>query len=334
MSIREQLVALPKVELHIHLEGSIQPSTLLQLAARHGVELPASDEAGLAEWFRFRDFPHFAEIYTTASSCLKTPEDLELVAREFAQSQANQGILYTEATYTADTIFSQSGIPFDEQIQALRRGFDQVKGTKVNLILDIVRQISTEDGERTAQWCIDGQRYGVVAIGLSGFELKTPVTHHAHAFATAKKAGLMCSAHAGETTGPESIREALEVAQADRIGHGVRCVEDAALVADLRDRQVHLEVNPTSNVCIGVFPNLAAHTLPRLLDEGLSVSINSDDPPFFNTSLTEELARCSEEFDLSLDILFTLQANAARNAFLPKAERDELLRQLSAGWSA
>jgi adenosine deaminase len=330
---QETLKSVPKVEIHVHLEGSIQPETLLKLAKRHGIALPASNVQELSEWFKFRDFPHFAEIYTTASTCLKTPEDLELVAEEFARSQLSQNIIYTEATYTADTIFEQSGIPFDEQIVALRTGFDKVAGTRVNLIIDIVRQIPTERGERTAQWCIEGMKHGVVAIGLSGFEGES-VKPHAESFQVAKAAGLKCSAHAGETKGPEVIREALEIALADRIGHGVRCVEDASLVAELRDKQIHLEVNPTSNICIGIFPSLAEHTLPRMLDEGLSVSINSDDPPYFNTSLTDELLRCSQEFDLNLDILYTLQANAARNAFLPEDDRQQLLRALSAGYAS
>jgi adenosine deaminase len=333
MITRELVHALPKIELHVHLEGSIQPSTLLQLAARNNVQLPAKTEVELAEWFTFRDFPHFVEVYTTASSCIKTAADLALIATEFARGQADQNVLYTEVTYTPNTIFEQSGIPFDEQVSALKSGFEQVPDTQVRLVLDIVRETTQAQGMRTAEWCIDGMKHGVVAIGLSGIEKGSNVSTHTEAFRVAKAAGLKCTAHAGETQGADSIKEALEFAFADRIGHGVRCVEDGELVAGLRASQVHLEVNPTSNIRLGVFPDLASHTLPRLLDEGLSVSINSDDPPFFGTTLTDELLRCSLEFDLSIDILFTLQANAARNAFLPEQDRAELLRRLSAGFA-
>lgn len=333
MSLREQIEPLPKVELHVHLEGSIQPETLLRLAERNGCELPAKDVAGLREWFVFRDFPHFVDVYVAASKCIRTPADLELIAEEFARGQAAQNILYTEANYTAMTIARYAGIPWDEQIDALQRGFNKVPTTQVNLIIDIVREFAEDEGEQIAQWCIDGKDKGVVAIGLSGFEGKTPVAKHAAAFRSAKEAGVKCSAHAGETGGAAAIREALDVALADRIGHGVRCLEDGTLVRDLRDRQVHLEVNPTSNVCLGVFPSLAEHSLPRLLDEGLSVSINSDDPPYFNTTLTDEWARCAEEFELSTDILYTLCIGAADKAFLSDAERADLKRRITAGWT-
>lgn len=334
MSLREIVPTLPKVELHVHLEGSIQPSTLLRLAERNKYELPAKDVEGLREWFQFRDFPHFVEVYVAASKCIKTPDDLELIAEEFAREQLRQNILYTEANYTAMTIRRYAGIPWDEQLDALQRGFAKVSGTKVNLIVDIVREFTTEEGEAIAQWCISGQGKGVVAIGLSGFEGKTPVSNHAAAFKTAKEAGLKCSAHAGETGGAAAIREALDVALADRIGHGIRCLDDGPLVRDLRDRQIHLEVNPTSNVCLGVVPSLAEHPLPRLLDEGLSVSINSDDPPYFSTTLTDEWIRCAEEFELSTDILYTLCLGAAQQAFLSDVDKADLKRRIMSGWDA
>jgi adenosine deaminase len=309
MSLREVIAGLPKVELHVHLEGSIQPETLLKLAERNKIELPAKDVVGLRDWFTFRNFDHFVEIYVAA-----------------------QNIYYTEAHYTAMTIHRYAGIPWNEQIDALQRGFAKVTNTKVNLILDIVREFTPEEGETIAKWCIEGKDKGVVAIGLSGFEGKTPVSIHQHSFKTAKEAGLKCTAHAGETGGASTIREALEFALADRIGHGVRCLEDAHLVQELRDRQIHLEVNPTSNVCLGVYPSLAEHPFPLMLDEGLSISINSDDPPYFNTSLTEEWIRCAEEFELSTDILFSLCQGAVNQSFQSPEDKHELRQKISQNW--
>ena len=294
-SLREIIAGLPKVELHVHLEGSIQPETLLKLAERNQIPLPATDVAGLRQWFKFRDFNHFVEIYVAASKCIRKPQDLELIAEEFARSQAAQNILYTEAHFTAMTIHRYSGIPFDEQLDALTRGFRKVPESPVNLILDIVRGFPVSEGETIAQWCIDSLGKGVVAIGLSGFESTDPVAIHKHSFKAAKDAGLFCTAHAGETGGAAAIREALDEALADRIGHGVRCIEDGPLVQELRDKQIHLEINPTSNVSLGLYPSLAEHPLPILMDEGLSVSINSDDPPYFNTTLTDEWIRCAED---------------------------------------
>ena len=333
-SLREIITDLPKVELHVHLEGSIQPETLLKLAQRNDIALPATDVAGLREWFKFRNFEHFVEVYMAASKCIRKPEDLELIAEEFARGQAAQNILYTEANYTAMTIFRYSGIPFSEQLDALNRGFAKVPESPVNLIIDIVRGFPVAEGETIAQWCIDGLGKGVVAIGLSGFEGKDPVAIHKHSFETAKAAGLGCSAHAGETGGAPAIREVLSDAFADRIGHGVRCIEDGALVQELRDKQIHLEVNPTSNVSLGLYPSLADHPLPILMDEGLSVSINSDDPPYFNTSLTEEWIRCAEEFELSTDILFTLCQGAVNHSFLGDEAKADLRKKIAESWEA
>ncbi len=333
-SLREIINDLPKVELHVHLEGSIQPETLLKLAERNQISLPATDVAGLREWFKFRDFNHFVEIYVAASKCIKKPEDLELIAEEFARGQAAQNILYTEAHFTAMTIHRYSGIPFDEQLDALTRGFRKVPESPVNLILDIVRGFPVSEGETIAQWCIDGLGKGVVAIGLSGFESTDPVAIHNHSFRTAKDAGLFCTAHAGETGGAAAIREALDDAFADRIGHGVRCIEDGPLVQELRDKQIHLEVNPTSNVSLGLYPSLSEHPLPIMMDEGLSVSINSDDPPYFNTTLTDEWTRCAEEFELSTDILFSLCQGAVNKSFLGDAEKSTLRKTVSESWDA
>lgn len=333
-TLREIIADLPKVELHVHLEGSIQPETLLELSQRNNISLPATNVAELRNWFQFRDFNHFVEIYVSASKCIRQPEDLELIAEEFARGQASQNILYTEANYTAMTIFRYSGIPWNEQIDALNRGFAKVPETKTNLILDIVRGFPVAEGETIAQWCIDGLGKGVVAIGLSGFEGIDPIAIHKHSFKVAKDAGLKCSAHAGETGGAPAIREALSDAFADRIGHGVRCIEDPQLVQELRDKQIHLEVNPTSNVSLGLYPSLAAHPLPIMIDEGLSVSINSDDPPYFNTTLTEEWIRCAEEFEFSTDILFTLCQGAVNKSFLPDGERADLRKRISESWDS
>ena len=332
-SLRETILELPKVELHVHFEGSIQPASLLWLAKKNQVELPASTEEALKEWFTFRDFPHFAEVYTTASSCIRNAEDLEFLAEQFAQERERQNILYSEVTYTATTILKHSGIPFQEQLEALNRGVAKVPGVVIRWVIDIVREFTPEQGEEVAQWCIDYRDKGVAAIGLSGFELKYPLSRHAHAFATARLAGVPITAHAGETQGPEAIYEALDVIESNRIGHGVRCLEDGRLVARLRDNMIHLEVNPSSNVCLAIFPNLEAHPIGRMIDEGLSVSINSDDPPMFNTSLTEEWARCVETFELPLDILYTLNANAVNASFLSSEEKQDLRQKMVRGFN-
>jgi len=321
---------MPKVELHVHLEGSIRPETVLKLAQRHGVGLPATDVAGLQDWFTFRDFPHFVEVYVAISGCIRSAEDVELIAREFLEGQAEQNILHSEVTYTAATIQKHMGIPYDEQIGALRSAIDYGRrelGVSMRLILDIVRGHELEWACRVAEWAV-GSRDVVCALGLAGEE-RLGTVQYEPAFEIARSEGLPIVAHAGETCGPETIWDCLNLADSKRIGHGVRCLEDPALVDVLRERQVPLEVCPTSNVCLGVFPSLAEHPFKRLMDEGLYVTLNSDDPPLFGTTLTDEYVRMSETFGLSFEDCWGLARRAASVALLPEEEVAELVRRVS-----
>ncbi|HEY0866421.1 MAG TPA: adenosine deaminase [Fimbriimonas sp.] len=328
---------IPKVELHVHLEGSIRPETVLKLARRHNVALPADNVEQLRDWYRFRDFPHFVEVYVAVSGCIRTADDLELVAREFLEGQSEQNVLHTEATYTAATIEQYAGIPWPEQLKALqtaREYGERELGVSCDFILDIVRGHPAERALEVAQWAVEAQGQGVCALGMAGEECRQPASFYREAVAWAEDAGLPFIPHAGETRGPESIWDALEGGSPRRIGHGVRCLEDPRLTVLLRDRQIPLEVCPTSNVCLGVYPSLADHPLPRLLDEGLYVTVNSDDPPMFGTTLTEELVRVASEFDFDRDILWTLMLNAANASLLPPERKRDLVGRLRAGFAA
>ena len=328
--------AMPKVELHVHLEGSIRPETVLKLARKNNDSLPSDTVEGLRDWYQFRDFPHFVEVYVAVSKCIQTPDDLELVVREFLEGQKAQNILHSEITYTASTIEKYAGIPWADQKGALQRGLTYGRdelGLSAGFILDIVRGDSAERGMEVLGWVEDGLGEGVIALGLAGEE-RLGTALYADVFSAAKERAVPVTVHAGETVGPESIRETLDITHANRIGHGVRVVEDGRLLAELRDRQVHLEVCPGSNVCLGVYPSLAEHPFARLLDEGISISLNSDDPPMFSTSLTEEWVRASAAFDLNEDIAWSLTLNAANAAFLDFDARRKLIGDLRAGFSA
>lgn len=330
MSLATFIQAMPKVELHVHLEGSIRPETLLTLARRHEVDLPAKTVEGLRAWYTFTDFPHFIEVYLAVSACLRTPDDIELIAREFLAGQAAQNIRYSEVTYTPYTHYLFRKLPFQEQLAALhsaRAWAEAEVGVTMGLVLDIPRSISAQEGLLTAEWAIGAMGDGVVALGLGGPEVDNPPEKFKESFDRAHAAGLPSVPHAGETVGPESIWGALRALHAVRIGHGVRCLEDPALVAELRERQIPLEVSPTSNVCLKVFPTLAAHALPRLLEEGLYVTLNSDDPPMFNTTLSEEYLQVANTFYLGRETLEQLTLNAVRASLLPTDARSELEQQ-------
>lgn len=325
MTVPELCRAMPKVELHVHLEGSIRPETVLKLAQRNGVELPADTVEGLREWYAFRDFPHFVEVYVAVTKCIKTPDDLELIMREFLEGQKAQNILHTEVTYTAMTVEKHCGIAWAAQHEALLRAMhwgEETLGVTCGLVLDVVRGEPVERAQEVAEWACAAE--GVVALGLAGEERRGTLPY-APAVDLAREHSLPWVPHAGETTGPETIRQCLQIGDVRRIGHGVRAVEDGELLAELRDKGIPLEVCPTSNVALGIYPSLAEHPLPRLLDEGLVVTINSDDPPMFGTTLSDEFARCAEAFDLDADILYSLSLNAV-NAAIVSDERRAALR--------
>ena len=312
--------AMPKVELHVHLEGSIRPETVLRLAERHGVSLPADTVEGLREWYSFRDFPHFVEIYMAVSGCVRTPEDIEFVAREFLVGQAEQNILWSEVTYTAATIAKLAGVPWDEQIDALNRamvwGKDEL-GVEMGLIIDIVREQSGDEGMQTAEWAVGGRDRGVVALGLSGVEGKDLARHLKPAFDFARESGLPIVPHAGETQGAHSIWEALELTGCARIGHGIRCLEDAGLVRELRSKGIVLEVCPSSNVCLTAIPSIEVHPMAEIFEMGVAVTINSDDPPMFGTTLSDEFARCSAAFGWGEEVLRGMVRTAAEASYCP-----------------
>lgn len=325
MSLESFIRAMPKVELHVHLEGSIQPATLLELARRNQQPLPADTVAGLREWYTFTDFPHFAEVYQTLSRCIQTVDDIELITRDFLAGQAAQNIRHTEATYTALTVYRNSGLAFEAQLAAINRArawAERELNTSLALIIDIPREWCTPaEGEQVAEWAIAGHGRGVAALGLGGYEVGFPPEMFAAAFARAQAAGLPAILHAGETEGPASIWGALEAGHSVRLGHGVRCLEDPRLVDELRRRQVPLEVCPSSNVCLKVAPSWAAHPLPDLRRAGLWVTLNSDDPPMFNTTLTDEYLQAAAVFGLNGDDIETLALAAVTAALWPAAQR-------------
>jgi len=185
-----------------------------------------------------------------------------------------------------------------------------------------------------AQWAVSAFGDGVCALGLSGIEGICEASRYADAYALAHEAGMPIVPHAGETRGADSMAEVLKATNPVRIGHGVRCLEDPAVVKELRDKQIPLEVNPTSNVCLGVFPSLEEHPLPLLMDEGLYVTINSDDPPMFGTTITDEFFRCATTLGFSEDILWSLGLNAANAALLPPDEKRTLIGRMRKGFAS
>lgn len=339
--------SMPKAELHIHLEGSINTGTLLELAERHGALglLPASDEESLREWFRFRSFPHFVGIYMTIQSLLRSADDFSTIVYRCGEDMAAQTIRYRELTVTTytHTDLQPKGLCIEEILEGLedgRRRAQEAFGVEMRWIFDVPRNAGFHDdaydstpADVTLTHALLGRDLGVVGFGLGGYEVGAPPQPFAHAFRAAKDAGLYSVPHAGETVGAESIWGAVNDLHADRIGHGVRAIEDPALLLLLAERQIPLELNPISNVRLGIYPSPAHHPFPHLDRMGLLVTINSDDPPLFNTSLVDEYQLLAETFGYSEDDLIRI----ARNAFRVSAAEPTLKQSLLAefgDWAA
>jgi adenosine deaminase len=320
------IARLPKAELHVHLEGSMGPELLLDLARRRKVRLPADDVEGLRRWFRFRDFEHFLEIYLICSRCLREPEDFARLLLDFARVQAAQNVIYCEAHFTISTHVA-NGANGDEVADALGGAIVAARqrfGVTIGLIPDIVRNLAPAAADVTLQWALDHRRRGVVALGLAGMEGPPVAPFGAH-FQAARAAGLRTTAHAGEQRGPESIREVLDVCRPERIGHGIAAARDPLLLAELVRLAVPLEVCPTSNVCLGYVPRLEEHPFDALYRAGAAVTVNSDDPPLFGTSLNNELASLARVFGYSRRQLAALARAAFSQAFVDADLRRALL---------
>ena len=327
----ESIKKLPKVELHVHLEGAMQAETLQKLSQKNHIDLPVHNLEEIKRWTVFSGFPDFNEKYILISNSIRSEEDIYLIAREFLKAQAAQNIRYSEVTYTAYTHVKQAGIPISNQMDALKEASQWGKenlGTYMRFIIDIARETSPEEGILVAEAAVCNQDKGVVALGLGGYEVGNPPSKFVKAFAVAHEADLPCILHAGETAGPKSIWDALETGNSLRIGHGIRCLEDPVLVEELYRRQIPLEVCPTSNVCLGIVTELKEHPLPRLIQQGLYVTINSDDPTLFSTCLNEEYLKIMDCFNYSMQEIKQLVKNGIQASFLSMEEKKKLMSEL------
>jgi adenosine deaminase len=314
---------MPKAELHVHLEGAIRPSTLLQLAQRNNVQLPAQNVEGLRQFYRFRDFAHFLEVYITVSGCLRTPEDYALIAYEFGSDCARQNVCYAEVTFTIATNMKITGLPWPAIVEGLNAGRHRARtefGVDWGWVFDISRN-HPETQDEVLDIALAARDQGVVALGLGGPEAEFPPELFTHSFERALQAGLPRVPHAGETLGPESVWTALRNLHADRLGHGVRCIEDPELVTYLGEQQVPLELCPTSNIRLGIYPDYVEHPLRTLWNEGLFVTVSSDDPPLFGTDLNQEYRVLVDHFGFNADELEKVSLNGLRASFLPEKEK-------------
>jgi aminodeoxyfutalosine deaminase len=274
----------PKIELHVHLEGTVRPDTLREIGRRNDYALPDD----LESLYRFRDFAHFIEVFVLTTHALQHYDDFRQIVVDYAAEAKEHGAVYLEAIFAPRLM---QGIDSDEVFSGYCDGAQEARelhGVEVLLTPDIPRVYSLEDALTTARYAVKYSQRGVVGIGLGGPEEGHPPEPYGEAFALAREGGLASVPHAGEAVGPESVRGALESLRADRIRHGVRAIEDAGLVRELAGRGTVLDVCPLSNLRTGVVSSLEEHPLPQLVGAGVRCSISTDDPAMFDTDLTRD----------------------------------------------
>jgi aminodeoxyfutalosine deaminase len=332
-SIESFIRRLPKAELHLHLEGTITPATLKDLSARHDSRPMTLREA--KAYYRFDDFTGFIEAFKAVTRRLLDPEDYELVAWRMMEQLAKQGIVHAEVYISVGVIYMWRNFDpraFEPIFEALERARERA-ARELNLsiywIFDAVRHFTVEEAERVFRKAAEMRKDfpSIIGIGLGGDERRTGSEPFRSLYLDAQRAGLRLTNHAGETTGPEAIREALSIGS-ERIGHALSILKDPALVAELVQSATPLELNPTSNVRTGVCTSFADHPLRECFDAGLLVTINSDDPAFFGSDLANEYLLAHKQQAFTRNELRQLASNSIQASFLPDSEKSQWLSQI------
>jgi aminodeoxyfutalosine deaminase len=330
---REFLAGLPKAELHVHHVGSASPRIVAELAARHPGSPVPTDPAALVEYFKFHDFAHFIQLYLTVVDLIRTPDDVRLLTYEIAREMAEQqNLRYAELTVTPYTSVARgiAAEAFCEAIEDARVAAEKEFGLVLRWIFDIPGEVGLQGAEETLRIATKIRPEGLVGFGLGGPEIGVPRPQFAPYFEQALAAGLHSVPHAGETTGPETIWDAIRELKAERIGHGTSAMQDPALVEYLREHRIPLEVSPTSNIATRVVESYDVHPLRAMVDAGLVVTINSDDPPMFGTDLTSEYAVAAQLLELDEAGVAELARTAVRVSFAEDTVKETLLAEIAA----
>jgi adenosine deaminase len=320
---------MPKADLHCHLDGSLRPSTLLDLSTERGLTLPGHTASALGAWMRVDDARHLEDYLARFEVTLAAMQDtvaLERIAYEFVLDASLDGVRYIEARF-CPALHVRGGLSLDDVMQAVLRGLargQKETGALARVIVCALRSVAWPHALEMAELAVAYKGQGVVAFDLAGGELGNPASAHALAFDFARQHDLAVTVHAGEGDGPASIREALHRCGADRIGHGTRLREDPSLEAYVIDHRITLEVCPTSNVQTRVVPTFAEHPLARYVVMGAVVTINTDTRLMSGVSLTDEYVRCAQHLQFDIDTLAMLAITSFDSSFLPHMERETL----------
>lgn len=326
------IAGLPKAELHVHHVGSASPRIVAELAARHPDSAVPTDPAALASYFTFRDFAHFIQVYLSVVDLIRDAEDVRLLTFEIARDMARQNIRYAELTVTPYSS-TRRGIPeqaFMEAIEDARKAAEAELGVMLRWCFDIPGEAGLTSAEETARLALDLRPEGLVSFGLGGPEIGVPRPQFRPYFERARAAGLHSVPHAGETTGPQTVWDALRELGAERIGHGTSAAQDPRLLAHLAEHGIALEVCPTSNVATRAVRVIDEHPIREMVAAGVTVAIGSDDPPMFGTDLNTEYAVAARLLELDRAGVAELAKNAVTASFLDRAGKARLAAEIDA----
>jgi aminodeoxyfutalosine deaminase len=324
----DRIASLPKAELHLHLEGSIQPATVCALTARYGVEMAEED---VRRRYAYRDFPEFIEAFKWVTSFLRQPQDYALIARDLAEYLLTQNVVYTEVTLSIGVMLLRKQRP-EANFEALLRATEpfESRGLRFRWIFDAARQFGAEAAMEVVQSARRCHSKSIVAFGLGGDELSVPTKEFRPIYDSAAEIGLHRLIHAGEIGGPEKIREAIQLLGVERIGHGIAAIHDLELMNLLAERKIPLEICPASNITTGALARqlqreaaqIEDHPLPSLLRHGIPVVLSTDDPAMFHTTLRTEYENAAR-MGLREEELVRLVEMGFQHAFLPATERHQ-----------
>ena len=329
--LRALVCAMPKAELHMHIEGSLEPELIFALAQRNGLSLPFTSVEVLRAAYDFKDLQSFLDIYYAGASVLLHEADFYDMTRAYLLRAVADGVRHTEIFFDPQT-HTERGVPFATVINGISRALqdgERELGISSGLILCFLRHLSEAEALATLEEALP-HRDKFIGVGLDSSERGHPPEKFARVFARCRELGLRLVAHAGEEGPPAYIRDALDLLHVERIDHGVRCLEDPALVARLAAERIPLTVCPLSNVKLRVFETMQEHNLLQLLDAGLVVTVNSDDPAYFGGYLNQNLTACVDALPLRREHAHTLARNSFIAAFIDDARRTQYLNEVDA----
>ena len=331
--VREAVESMPKPELHVHLDGSLRPATILELADEHDVELPIRDPEDLASYLHVRDAENletYLDRFELTLSVMQHADALERVAFELCEDAARENVRYMEIRYSP-ILHTEEDLPLTATVEAPLRGVERAReafGIDAALIICGIRNMSPDVSRDLADLTVAYKDRGVVAFDLAGAEYNYPAKKHRDAFYTVLNHNVNATIHAGEAYGPESIHQALHYCGAHRIGHGTRLIEDAELMQYVNDHRIPLEICLTSNVQTNAVPSFSEHPVRRYFDEGLVVSLHTDNRLMSGTTVTEEYVRAWKHLGFDLEEIATMVLHGFRSAFLHWDEKVDLLEEV------